>query len=261
MKIQIASDLHLEWYVRQFPEGCPLVPAPGAELLILAGDIHSGDAAIAAFKDWPVPVCYVSGNHEAYGYSRTAVNAELARRTAGTPVHFLECTQKRFPGIRVLGCTLWTDYELNGNAPLSKLRAGTGLADHHVIQGSAGLFTPQEAAAAHKASRRWLERELATPFEGKTVVVTHHGPHPGGISPQYAGSVLNPSFFSDLRPLLPLVDYWIHGHTHDSVHVQEGRCTVLANPRGYPKNLGQARTVGDIIFENKSFDPALVIEL
>lgn len=40
MKIQVASDLHLEFLGRKYPDFIGLIPTPEAELLVLAGDIH-----------------------------------------------------------------------------------------------------------------------------------------------------------------------------------------------------------------------------
>jgi predicted phosphodiesterase len=58
MKIQLLSDLHLETETFE-PE-----PAPGAELLVLAGDIDSSWSAFERFRAWPVPVLFIAGNHE-----------------------------------------------------------------------------------------------------------------------------------------------------------------------------------------------------
>ena len=93
------------------------------------------------------------------------------------------------------------------------------------------------------------------------MVVTHHGPHPAGVSPRYKGNSLNAAFFSDLRSLMPHVDLWVHGHTHDSVDIQEGRCRVVCNPRGYPLNVKGAPNWEAVEFENKSFNPQFVVEV
>jgi predicted phosphodiesterase len=58
VKIQLLSDLHLE------TELFDPVPAPGADLLALAGDIDSTWQAFERFAGWPVPVLVVAGNHE-----------------------------------------------------------------------------------------------------------------------------------------------------------------------------------------------------
>ena len=42
MKVQLASDLHLEYLQRNFPGERLISPVPGADLLVLAGDIAGG---------------------------------------------------------------------------------------------------------------------------------------------------------------------------------------------------------------------------
>jgi len=64
MKVQLASDLHLEFIARQFPGETLIRPAYGAD--VLAGDIANDLLAIKLFAHWPVPVVYVPGNHEYY---------------------------------------------------------------------------------------------------------------------------------------------------------------------------------------------------
>ena len=41
MRIQLASDLHLE-LLRRWPQECLVTPAGDADVLVLAGDIHRG---------------------------------------------------------------------------------------------------------------------------------------------------------------------------------------------------------------------------
>ena len=68
IRIQIASDLHLEMFRKPFPNWYRVdrLEADRADLLVLAGDIHNGVEAIRCFADWPIPVLYVPGNHEYY---------------------------------------------------------------------------------------------------------------------------------------------------------------------------------------------------
>ena len=33
--------------------------------------------------------------------------------------------------------------------------------------------------------------------------------------------------------MLPLADFWLHGHLHCPTDVQVGRCRIVANPLGY----------------------------
>lgn len=269
MKIQIASDLHLERMMPRFPDFRGVTPGD-ADLLIIAGDIHQGTAAIDAFAHWPVPVLYVHGNHEAYDAQYRQVIADIGRRAreSGGHVRHLERDAVVIGGVRFLGCCLWTDYALQqpGQEPLTQEaameQARTILFDHRVITMPGGAcFSPQDALRDHQLSRDWLAQQLALPFDGKTVVITHHGVHPRSIHARFTGSPLNPGFVSDLTPLLAQADVWIHGHVHDSFDYLAEGCRVMTNPRGYALNLSQAAVLDDLAWENPAFDPQLVVTL
>lgn len=262
MKIQIASDLHLEWVHHSFPDAPALPIAADADLLVLAGDIHAHMGALHAVRNVKIPVVYVMGNHESYGTSLYGLTDKMKVQAQELGIHFLEMGELRREGVRFLGATLWTDYNLHGARDLAMERARRSLADHRQIEGKQGLnFSPSQALERHQVTRSWLQAHLNAPYEGKTVVVSHHGPHPEGVPRQFRGDGLTPAFFSDLRPLMPQVDLWVHGHTHSRVDIQEGRCRVVANPRGYPLNLKQVGQVQDLAFENPDFDPLWVIEI
>lgn len=246
MKLQIVSDLHCE-----FLKGGPGIdPDPSADALILAGDIDTGARALRTFHGWPVPVIYVAGNHEFYGGEIRNVQSALAD---ASPSHIsvLENNVVGAPGVRIIGCTLWTDYEYGGDLSASMLNCMRGMADHHLIRIGGRPFFPSDALALHQRSVSYLAQELVKPFDGATVVVTHHGPHRQSVSPKFTGSPINAGFVSELDDLLPMVDLWIHGHTHDSLDYRIGSCRVIANPRGYPLKTGG--------FENPNFNPALVV--
>jgi predicted phosphodiesterase len=262
MRIQLASDLHLEFLESRCPSARLVEPAPGADLLVLAGDIHNGVKGIEAFANWPVPVVYLAGNHEFYDHDWESTRHDLRAACAGTRVTFLDNDAVEFDGVRILGCTLWTDFRLRGSTQAHAMGAvERGLMDYHVIRTASGLLSAQQTLADHEQSRAWLEGELAQPFNGKTVVVTHHGPHPLSIHPRFVGNPLNPGFISDLTQLLRDADLWMHGHTHDSFDYRIGRCRVVANPAGYILNGAAATADRNFVFENGKFDPGLVVEV
>ena len=255
MKIQLASDLHLEFLARRFPGERIIQPAAGADLLVLAGDIHNSTLAVGAFDDWPVPVLYLAGNHEFYGNTWQKTRDELRSSCAGTNITFLDNDAIEFNGVRFLGCTLWTDFRLAGYTQSQNMNAvEQGLNDYYVIHKQLGVLRAQDTLENHEQSRCWLEAELAKPWAGKTVVVTHHGPHPNSIHPRYVGDRINAGFVSDLTPLLHKTDLWLHGHVHDSFDYQVDRCRVVANPAGYVRSLGSARTPDEFEFENPRFN-------
>lgn len=264
MRIQLASDLHLEHLERWFPGHTLIRPAHQADLLALAGDVGHSAKAVSLFADWPVPVLYVIGNHEAYGGCIEDVVDEIRQAAEGTSVKFLERDAIDFGGVRFLGCTLWTDYRLRSNRTQRQLMENAALRinDHRLIQTRGGeLFTPEHALREHEASRSWLMRELAQPYDGTTVVISHHAPHPLSIHPRYVGDPVNAAFASDLSELLQMADVWLHGHVHDSFDYKVEGCRVVANPRGYARNVTSAADIGSLQFENMHFQHACVVEV
>lgn len=266
MRIQLASDLHLEFLAEPFPGERLIAPVDGADVLVLAGDIANGDAAIRAFADWPVPVIYVAGNHESYGLDLDTSLEAMRAAAEGTAVRFLENDRVDLDGVRFLGCTLWTDYRLDpgsGSDVAAAMRvASRWMVDHRLIHHGDAPFTPTDARAIHDASRLWLLDALATPHAGPTVVVTHHGVHPGSVHPRFAGSDVNPAFVSDLgRTVLERADLWLHGHIHDSVDYRVGTTRVVTNPRGYASNRLAIDRIADLAAENPLWDATRTIDL
>jgi Icc-related predicted phosphoesterase len=254
-RIAVASDLHIE-FERPSEPGPPPVedgvhptdgPDLGAihgavDLLILAGDIDLGTFGIAyadeAARYLGVPVVYVLGNHEAYHGDLDAVldGCRAAAAETGGRVLFLQNDAVEVAGVRVLGCTLWTDYAINGDAAAGMRDAAEGLADHRLIRTGGRRFMPADALVRHEESRGWLAGELAREAAGPVVVVTHHAPVRAAIEPRFEGSPLSPAFVSDLGHLIDThaPAAWIWGHTHFSVDVTRRGTRCISAQRGYP---------------------------
>ena len=253
MKIQIVSDLHLSL------APCDM-PNVGADLLILAGDIHRPAEAMTWAKNVATPIVYVPGNHEYYGSSLAATDRLLRELSDGSNVTLLNCDEKRMGDVRVLGATLWTDFLLNGDGlehQKTMDQAQGFTRDFTRIaadEEGASPFSPVQCIALFKQHVNWLEARLAEPFDGATVVVTHFAPSVGSVAPRFAGSPLNACFVSDLEALVEKsgAALWVHGHTHDSFDYRIGATRVVANPRGYVKD---GKT------ENAAFNPGLTVEV
>jgi hypothetical protein len=256
MKFQVASDLHLECVAAE-DDGARLVPDPAADALILAGDIAVGADAWATFATWPAPVLYVPGNHEFFGGEFAAVRGALrARADAETGAITLldgEAVVQVGPDgrrVRVLGTTLWTDFRVGEPAQpqaAAMAEAQRRMRDYRNIRLGDRPLVPADLADEHARQRAWLARRLAEPFDGPTVVITHHGPSARSIHPRFATYPGNGAFVSALDPLLAGVALWVHGHTHSAIDYLVDGCRVVANPRGYRLASGG--------WENPSFDP------
>jgi len=250
MKLLLLSDLHLELSALQLP------PSLDFDVALLAGDIvWPGRRLPEWVSSSPVlrrarAVVAVSGNHE-YFDSPMQPTAAAMQQAAATltapPLHLLDASEVRIDGVRFLGCTLWTDFELRidtANGPISDRERGMAtaaraMADYRTIAWCEGAaaprpLTPWDTLRLHRQQRQWLQRRLAEPFDGATVVVTHHGPHRGSLAPRFAADWVSSAYLSELpESFFEVPALWVHGHTHSSHDYRVGRCRVVCNPRGY----------------------------
>jgi hypothetical protein len=196
----------------------------------------------------------VAGNHEFYGSSLIGVLDALRAAAARSSVQFLEDGELQIDGVRFLGCTLWSDFDYDGQErrAVSMALCERVVRDYHVISDGKGApLTPADTRAIHLASRHWLSDRLSQPFDGPTVVITHHAPLILRRPPTHAMRALAGAFTSDLSELIGVEReaLWIFGHTHRATDVQREGARVLSNPRGYPHEPVEA------------FDPAMVVQL
>jgi len=242
VKIQLLSDLHLETEVFT-PR-----PAPGADLLVLAGDVDSTWAGLQHFADWPVPVLFVPGNHE---FDRRDVDEALAGLRARCDAlgvtllereaHVLTATDGR--RIRFLGTTRWCDFDLFGEKERPRaMRAASYFVNVMRSTRGGNPFDPVAVREEALRCRAWLAAELdRLPTADKpwdvTVVVTHFGPSLRSADPRYGRQPGTASFCNADDDLLAGAQLWIHGHLHcrhDYLVPHAGGVTrVVSNARGH----------------------------
>lgn len=179
-------------------------------------------------------------------------------KVAGTHVYLLENEAVGIGGVRFLGATLWTDFDLFDDRE-GGMQAALDMNDYWSIITNCGAgytsngatrLTPKGTLRMHQESVSWLSKELGKQNDRPVVVVTHTAPHRGSLHPKYEHHHISPAFVSDLDPQVRKADLWIHGHTHDSFDYRVGGCRVVCNPRGY---------AGHEL--NPGFDSGLVVEV
>ena len=263
-RIAVLADLHWDSYARIGTnpiEAHDLHHPLGSEVdaLIIAGDLANGppqawQAALSALmRQLTIAHVYILlGNHDYYLHGLDGDGAlEHHARAAGATV--VQKRELRHGATRILCCTLWTDFELSGYAELSKRVAQRTMQDYHRITkadpNQAPLsaevveprrlvpITPDDTSAVHRDHRRWLEAALSAPHfagqAGRTLVVTHHGPHPAAAGEMDA---LTAAFHSDLSELIYSYepDVWFFGHSHRRLRVQVGSTDIRNVSLGYP---------------------------
>ncbi|CAM3834885.1 metallophosphoesterase [Paracidovorax anthurii] len=268
MKIQLLSDLHLEAHPAFQPS-----PAPGADLLVLAGDIGSyqpgsrladDDFGLARFSPlpqyagWPTPVLFVPGNHEYDMHDFDAARDRLRATCDRLGLRWLDREVVVLDGVRFVGTTLWSDFDAialqdggggTDTARLLRQRDKAFRAANFYLRKTGGTragepFLAEPMREEALACQRWLRETLQTPFGGPTVAITHFAPSLRSADPRYGLVPGTAGFCNALDDLLPHARLWMHGHLHaPSDYTAQGthadgsawRCRVVANPLGYER--------------------------
>lgn len=275
--------------------------AGNTPILICAGDISEKDAGIEWAAQFKVETVYVCGNHEFWNNDYYDVIDTLkakVKQPEYSHVHFLHNDEVILHGIRFLGATLWT--ELGQGWAWAKrnyiLKHFFSMADFRKItarkfyQNSAKVdemfqmlikngvdsdqatnlianesFNPLIQMEENALSVDFIENKIIEPFDGKTVVVTHHLPIPDfwmkkqnmhehiltapyinnkGVYQEYLkqkipaekdilmmGFYVNSFYQFFEHNFSP--DIWIHGHFHKPVDGFIGTTRVISSPVGY----------------------------
>ena len=244
MHLQLLSDLHLE------TEAYTPEPAPGAELLVLAGDVDSSWAGLERFADWPVPVIFVAGNHEFDRRELRSAWPALRARCASLGISLLECEEctrvdRAGRRIRFVATTRWCDFDLYGPHERERCQRAAGYFVKVMRSTRDGrVFDPAAVREEALACRAWLQQALAQPSDAEaTVVITHYAPSLRSVDPRYGHQPGSASFCNADDDLLPAADLWLHGHLHcrqdyTVVHAAGAlrpRTRVVSNARGHAR--------------------------
>lgn len=305
MKIRVLSDLHVDVSAWE-------PPTADADVVVIAGDIKNGTGGFNwARKHFPnSEIICVAGNHEFYGFGLDIAPAFLRKEASRVGVTLLDCNEGVLDGIRFLGATLWTDFRLfadraEGLDPREReaifertcFEMERSISDFSCISAPsltqlshdtrANRLTAGDLIALHQQQRNWLRQALARPFDGKTVVVTHHAPSPRSVvgfadwsgDPRARTGARAAAYASNLTDLFgPNVDLWVHGHVHASLDYIERGTRVVCNGRGDGRPPWSA-AVSDVLLRgsgltpgstardlprpgsNLNFNPTLVVEV
>jgi len=264
MKINVISDLHLEFADLELP---------GGDVLILSGDVceakhvkaeydvncilNEGGPSTGNFKRSDRytrffheectkynKVFYVAGNHEHYGYTYHKTIPHLKDMMPAN-VTVLEKEAVEYNGVLFLGGTLWTD--MNNFDQLTLYHMKSMMNDYRQItmlneaKSVYHRLVPEHTTTEHVRTKElfkfYLEenRRRETPLP--VVVLTHHAPSKLSTHPHYADdTIMNGAYSSDLSEFIldnPEIQLWTHGHTHHTFEYKIGDTTIMCNPRGY----------------------------
>ena len=256
MRAWVFSDLHVDAAAYELP------PAPAnLDCIIIAGDVADGHDRSARWLRENVvplglPVVYVAGNHDFYG---TDLSDDYAGIDQDAGVELLHPSRPtiEIAGTRITGSTLWTDYSVSGDVDAARSWARRSMPDMQSIDLGLRRIGTRDLLDMHRQHRMTIERELWGIYDGPTIVVTHHAPHPKSLrSPMLTAN--DGSYASDLTATIEALEpaVWIHGHVHSSRDYYISATRVVCNPRGYAVTSRDGTRL-----ENADFDPSMVVEI
>ncbi|MGK2742598.1 metallophosphoesterase [Tepidicaulis sp. LMO-SS28] len=239
-KFALYSDLHYELGGDFEP---PKSLRGKVDAVILAGDIACGPATMLHARKisraLDAPAILVAGNHEYYEHVMEPL-IEKFQDESDDEVRFLEKDGISISGVRFLGTTLWTDYALFPNVRDTMHQIRKNMNDYRFIKRLSSTvgrrkINPYWMLPKHREARDWLDRELGEPFDGSTVVVTHHAPSLQSVPLVHRSNCLSSAYASDLDGFIRShsVDAWAHGHIHESRDYRIGSTRIVSNPYGY----------------------------
>lgn len=254
MKIQFASDLHLEfrenWGVLREKQPMDVC----GDILVLAGDIgYLGDDNYSShpFWDWAAEnyrqVIVALGNHEFYKYYDLASLKDGTVGEIRPNVHYYYNKVVRVGEVDFIVSTLWAYIEPKYAGITEK-----GVSDFYRILYGEDLLSAADFNREHQRCLNFIKNAVEQSTAKHKVVVTHHVPSALLVAPEFTGSPINGAFTADLTDYIRSsgIDYWIYGHSHRNIDKNVGATRCLSNQFGYAFH-----------GEHASFDRTKIIEI
>lgn len=237
MKIQYASDLHLE-----FGENSKWIKSnsllPLGEILILAGDIgYFGDANYKTHPFWNwasrnfKQVIVVPGNHELYKFFD--IN-ELHEGWSfdirqNVKVHYNDVLHLNADTDLIVS-TLWSKI-----SPSEEFITERGVSDFARIRNGQFRLSAQRFNEEHEVCRTFIEKAVEASKAKNIIVATHHVPSFCLMSDEFKGSAINGAFTVEMGEYIAQsrINYWIYGHSHRNIEGVIGNTKCISNQLGY----------------------------
>lgn len=236
MKIQFASDLHLELsdnsrYLKEHP-----LPALG-DVLLLAGDIiylEQENLMGHPFWQWAsdnfMQVIAIPGNHEFYAFYDIASMPDSCCWELFPNVKIYSNAVVRIGNADIITSTLWAHIDIQNAYNTERY-----VSDFHRIRYGDNLLTAADFNREHAKCLNFVKQAVANSAMKTKIVLTHHVPTGLCTAPEFSGSNINGAFTAELGDFIADsgIDYWIYGHSHRNIDAQIGDTRILSNQLGY----------------------------
>ena len=253
MKIQYASDLHLEFrensrYIKEHPL------QPIADVLLLAGDIgylNDDSYSTHPFWDWVSDhfgqTHIVVGNHELYKYFDLGKMPDGLIGSIRNNIHIHYNNVIHLESTDIILSTLWAHIK-DEDAYYTE----RGVSDFYRILYHDNALTWNHFNEEHQKCFAFIKEMVAKSQAKNIIVVTHHVPSFRLASSDFSGSPINGAFTVEMEEYIKTspISYWIYGHSHRNIDKQIGNTFCTSNQLGYISHN-----------EHLTFNPEKIIEI
>lgn len=237
MKIQYASDLHLELSdnSRFFKHEMPFEAV--GDVLVLAGDcmyLESSKPPCRSFWQWTSDnfqqVLIIPGNHEFYHFGDVAKYGDSWHQEILPNVSYHQNEVVRIGDTDFILTTLWSYV-----APQEVNNIFYGMSDFKQIRYDGEQFTTDDMIYEHMKAMAFIKRSIVESDAAHKVVVTHHLPTFEVVAPHHKNSPISSAFATELKEFIADsgIDLWIYGHSHTNIDTIIGNTRIVSNQLGY----------------------------
>lgn len=237
MKIQYASDLHLEFGENsKWLKENPLIPS--ADILVLAGDIgYLGDANYKThpFWDWASEnykqVIVIPGNHELYKFFdiNELHDGWMLEIRPNVKVYY-NCVIPINEETELIASTLWANVP-----PAEEYLTERCVSDFKRIRNGEYRLSAQRFNEENDKCRKFIEKAVAESKAKNLIVASHHVPSFELMADEFRKSSINGAFTVELGYFIARspINYWIYGHSHRNIDKTIGITQCVSNQLGY----------------------------
>ncbi len=236
MKIQFASDLHLE-----FRENFLFVKSHPFELtgdiLVLAGDtFYLKDSTMPHINFWRwasenyQQVMLVPGNHEFYDNGDITARGDSWKYMFLPNVGYYYNQVVRIDETDIILSTLWSHIREENEFCVFR-----GTNDFRQILYNGHHLYPEDYNTEHEKCLGFIKQSVIESTAKHIVVVTHHIPTLKAVSKHHKGNTVSNAYVTELGDFIAdsQIDYWIYGHSHENIDTEIGSTKILSNQLGY----------------------------
>lgn len=255
MKLQLASDLHLEFSEnRKWLRSNPLIAQ--ADTLILAGDtvpfafMEKADFfydQISGDFDKVITIC---GNHEFYK-GDVGILSPSYRKMIRDNIYVINNQTLELDNVYFICSTLWTDVPAIKQREVNEIMNDYRLIRYKRNEGREN-FSVEDMLALYHESLDFIKEELIKHQGDQVVVITHHVPVYQTMPKTYRESILRYCYGNDLSTLIeenPQIKLWVNGHCHYPDRTQIKETLLYRNPLGYVLRNQQENFQRDLVIE------------